>query len=141
MESDVCGYDCESWKGTAIRERISATIFVRLYKTNDFQSDSIRKRQNSKTERRKRSCFGILVVYLDADTLVLQNVDVLFDCPGFCATLRHSERMNSGVMVVTPSETTFKDMLSKIDSTESYTGHVSKHFLSFCAFSEGIKDF
>jgi inositol phosphorylceramide glucuronosyltransferase 1 len=64
------------------------------------------------------------VVFLDADTIVLKNSDVLFQCPGFCAVLRHSERLNSGVMVVTPSKALFQDMTSKITQLPSYTGYV-----------------
>lgn len=62
------------------------------------------------------------VVYLDADTIVLKNIDDLFKCGRFCANLKHSERLNSGVMVVEPSETVFKDMMSKVNSLPSYTG-------------------
>ncbi|CAD7695590.1 unnamed protein product [Ostreobium quekettii] len=62
------------------------------------------------------------VIYLDADTVVTKNSDVLFSCPGFCATMRHSERLNSGVMVVSPSATMYSDMMSKIESYPSYTG-------------------
>lgn len=64
-----------------------------------------------------------LVVFLDADTMMLHNSDELFSCPGFCATLRHSERFNSGVMVITPSEELYIDMISKIHSLPSYTGY------------------
>ncbi|MFS7946599.1 putative glucuronosyltransferase [Helianthus anomalus] len=38
------------------------------------------------------------VVYLDADTIVVKNID----------------RLNSGVMVVEPSEEHFNDMVSKV---------------------------
>jgi len=62
------------------------------------------------------------VVYLDADTIVVKNIDDLFKCVKFCANLKHSERLNSGVMVVEPSETVFNDMISKIKTTASYTG-------------------
>ncbi|KAK7285898.1 hypothetical protein RJT34_20683 [Clitoria ternatea] len=62
------------------------------------------------------------VVYLDADTIVVKNIDDLFKCGKFCANLKHSERLNSGVMVVEPSETVFKDMVRKIKTTASYTG-------------------
>ncbi|TKY61356.1 Inositol phosphorylceramide glucuronosyltransferase 1 [Spatholobus suberectus] len=62
------------------------------------------------------------VVYLDADTIVVKNIDDLFKCGKFCANLKHSERLNSGVMVVEPSETVFNDMMSKIKTTASYTG-------------------
>nr|XP_043613093.1 inositol phosphorylceramide glucuronosyltransferase 1-like [Erigeron canadensis] len=62
------------------------------------------------------------VVYLDADTIVVKNIDDLFKCGKFCANLKHSERLNSGVMVVEPSEELFKDMVSKVTTMYSYTG-------------------
>ncbi|KAJ0771385.1 putative glucuronosyltransferase [Helianthus annuus] len=62
------------------------------------------------------------VVYLDADTIVVKNIDVLFKCGKFCANLKHSERLNSGVMVVEPSEELFNDMVSKVTTLKSYTG-------------------
>ncbi|KAL6903695.1 hypothetical protein ACP4OV_004508 [Aristida adscensionis] len=62
------------------------------------------------------------VVYLDADTVVVKSIEDLFKCGKFCGNLKHSERMNSGVMVVEPSETLFKDMIRQVDSLPSYTG-------------------
>ncbi|XP_044482389.1 inositol phosphorylceramide glucuronosyltransferase 1 isoform X1 [Mangifera indica] len=62
------------------------------------------------------------VVYLDADTVVVKNIEDLFRCGKFCANLKHSERLNSGVMVVEPSETVFNDMMSKVNTLHSYTG-------------------
>ncbi|KAE8651720.1 inositol phosphorylceramide glucuronosyltransferase 1 [Cucumis sativus] len=62
------------------------------------------------------------VVYLDADTIVVKNIEDLFKCSKFCANLKHSERLNSGVMVVEPSETIFNDMMSKVNTLPSYTG-------------------
>ncbi|KAL3520978.1 hypothetical protein ACH5RR_019127 [Cinchona calisaya] len=62
------------------------------------------------------------VVYLDADTIVVKNIDDLFKCGKFCANLKHSERLNSGVMVVEPSEEVFKDMMSQVNTLYSYTG-------------------
>nr|CAE05448.4 OSJNBa0073E02.8 [Oryza sativa Japonica Group] len=62
------------------------------------------------------------VVYLDADTVVVKSIEDLFKCGKFCGNLKHSERMNSGVMVVEPSETVFKDMMRQIDTLPSYTG-------------------
>ncbi|KAI3888878.1 hypothetical protein MKX03_036062 [Papaver bracteatum] len=62
------------------------------------------------------------VVYLDADTIVVKSIEDLFKCQKFCANLKHSERMNSGVMVVEPSDKIFKDMMSKITTLHSYTG-------------------
>ncbi|XP_019439927.1 PREDICTED: inositol phosphorylceramide glucuronosyltransferase 1 [Lupinus angustifolius] len=62
------------------------------------------------------------VVYLDADTIVVKNVEELFKCGKFCANLKHSERLNSGVMVLEPSEALFNDMMSKVKTLPSYTG-------------------
>ncbi|KAK7376282.1 hypothetical protein VNO78_34746 [Psophocarpus tetragonolobus] len=62
------------------------------------------------------------VVYLDADTIVVKNIEELFKCGKFCANLKHSERLNSGVMVVQPSATIFNDMMSKVTTLPSYTG-------------------
>jgi alpha-N-acetylglucosamine transferase len=65
-------------------------------------------------------CFP--VAYLDADTIVVKSIEDIFNCGKFCANLKHSERMNSGVMVVEPSETLFNDMMDKVNSLPSYTG-------------------
>ncbi|KAJ8770192.1 hypothetical protein K2173_011527 [Erythroxylum novogranatense] len=62
------------------------------------------------------------VVYLDADTIVLKSIEDLFKCGKFCANLKHSERLNSGVMVVEPSQVVFNDMMSKVNTLQSYTG-------------------
>ncbi|OMO96043.1 Glycosyl transferase, family 8 [Corchorus olitorius] len=62
------------------------------------------------------------VVYLDADTIVVKTIEDLFKCEKFCANLKHSERLNSGVMVVEPSEALFNDMMSKVKTLPSYTG-------------------
>ncbi|GMH36727.1 hypothetical protein BSKO_04600 [Bryopsis sp. KO-2023] len=74
----------------------------------------------------KLSIFNLVeytkAVYLDADTIMTHNSDALFKCPGFCAAMRHSERLNSGVMVVSPSHELYEDMVSKITTLPSYTG-------------------
>ena len=67
----------------------------------------------------------LAVIFVDADAIVVSNMDEVFKCPGFCATLRHSERFNSGVMAITPSTETFNDMISSIGELQSYTGYVN----------------
>lgn len=62
------------------------------------------------------------VVYLDADTIVVKSIEDLFKCQKFCANLKHSERLNSGVLVVEPSEALFNDMMAKVKILPSYTG-------------------
>ncbi|MBA0858750.1 hypothetical protein Goshw_000025 [Gossypium schwendimanii] len=61
------------------------------------------------------------VVYLDAGTIVVKSIEDLLNVK-FCANLKHSERLNSGVMVVEPSEAVFNDMMSKVNTLPSYTG-------------------
>ena len=43
------------------------------------------------------------IVWLDADAIVVKNVDELFKCGKFCASYRHSDNFNCGVMVLEPS--------------------------------------
>lgn len=64
------------------------------------------------------------VVVLDADTLVLQNVDELFDRPGFAAgpDFFLPDRFNSGVMVLDPSQDTFDRMVRALAEAGSYDG-------------------
>ncbi len=64
------------------------------------------------------------VVYLDADTLVLHNVDELFARPGFAAAPDFflPDRFNSGVMVVKPNLDRFAEMTRRLPETESYDG-------------------
>ena len=72
------------------------------------------------------------VVYLDADTLVVQSLDSAFDCAiaaldadadgAFCANLKHSDKMNTGVMVLTPSAELHDDMAQHASTVASYTG-------------------
>lgn len=64
------------------------------------------------------------VVLLDADTLVLRNVDELFERPAFAAApdFLLPDRFNSGVMVLEPSIDTFRRMMAKLGTLESYDG-------------------
>ena len=61
------------------------------------------------------------VVFLDADTLVLRNIDVLFQYPEFSAApnvyegLEDFARLNSGVFVARPDGATFAAMMAALD--------------------------
>ena len=75
------------------------------------------------------------VVFLDADTLVLRNIDRLFDYPEFSAapnvyeSLADFRRLNSGVFVAKPSEATFFDMLAKLDQPDAFWPRTDQTFL------------
>ncbi|SMX29282.1 Glycosyl transferase family 8 [Pelagimonas phthalicica] len=75
------------------------------------------------------------VVFLDADTLVLQNCDRLFDYPEFCAApnvyegLGDFHRLNSGVFTAKPNPQTFENMLEKLDQPEAFWRRTDQTFL------------
>ncbi|MBW4984035.1 glycosyl transferase [Mameliella sp. CS4] len=75
------------------------------------------------------------VVFLDADTLVLRNIDRLFDFPEFCAapnvyeSLGDFHRMNSGVFTARPSEATFDAMMARLDTPGAFWRRTDQTFL------------
>lgn len=62
------------------------------------------------------------VIYIDADLLVLQNLDFLFDMPELSATGNDKSLFNSGVMVIEPSNCTFNLLMDHIQDIDSYNG-------------------
>lgn len=64
------------------------------------------------------------IVFLDADTLVLKNIDALFERKHFAAApdFFMPDRFNSGVMVLEPSEVTFAEMMQALPLTATYDG-------------------
>lgn len=76
------------------------------------------------------------IVYIDADCIVLENIDYLFDYPGVSARrdkskLLNWEGINAGVMVIKPSRRLFKDMLLYINSPEYPATCSDQAFLSW----------
>ena len=74
-------------------------------------------------------------VFLDADTLVLRNIDKLFDYPEFCAapnvyqSLADFHRMNSGVFTARPDPATFDAMLARLDVPGAFWRRTDQTFL------------
>jgi glycogenin len=78
----------------------------------------------------KLNLFGLTqfdkIVYLDADMLILQNIDDLFEQPHMSAVdmgeklpeLATWNRLNTGLLVIEPSLELFNDMLSKVGKIE-----------------------
>lgn len=75
------------------------------------------------------------VVFLDADTIVIRNIDKLFGYPEFSAapnvyeTLADFHRLNSGVFVAKPSKKTFNTMLEALDQPDAYWRRTDQSFL------------
>ncbi|XP_072976892.1 UDP-glucuronate:xylan alpha-glucuronosyltransferase 2 [Typha angustifolia] len=62
------------------------------------------------------------VVFVDADILVLRNLDILFRFPQISATGNDGVIFNSGVMVIEPSNCTFHALMMRRRDIVSYNG-------------------
>ncbi|CDP18299.1 unnamed protein product [Coffea canephora] len=62
------------------------------------------------------------IIFIDADLLILRNIDFLFEMPEISATGNNGTLFNSGVMVVEPSNCTFQLLMDHINEIESYNG-------------------
>lgn len=75
------------------------------------------------------------VVFIDADAIVLQNIDRLFDYPEFSAapnvyeSLADFHRLNSGVFTARPSAQTFRAMLARLDQPGRFWRRTDQTFL------------
>lgn len=75
------------------------------------------------------------VVFIDADALVLQNVDRLFAYPEFSAapnvyeSLADFHRLNSGVFTARPDPATFAAMLARLDQPGVFWRRTDQTFL------------
>ena len=74
-------------------------------------------------------------IFIDADALVLKNIDQLFLYPQFSAapnvyeSLSDFHRLNSGVFVAEPSLETFSDMLRALDQPDVFWRRTDQTFL------------
>lgn len=75
------------------------------------------------------------VVFIDADALVIRNIDKLFDYPEFSAApnlyheLADMHRLNSGVFVAQPNKATFARMLATLDQPDAFWRRTDQTFL------------
>jgi len=75
------------------------------------------------------------IVFLDADIIVLRNIDRLFEYPEGCAapnlyeSLDDFNRMNSGVFVAEPNDETFIKMFHALDYPGAYWPRTDQTFL------------
>lgn len=74
-------------------------------------------------------------IFIDADALVLKNIDRYFAYPEFSAapnvyeSLADFHRLNSGVFVATPSLKTFEIMLARLDTPDAFWPRTDQTFL------------
>jgi len=75
------------------------------------------------------------LIFIDADAIVLRNIDRLFGYPEFSAapnvyeSLADFHRLNSGVFVAEPSNDTFEAMLAALDAPEAFWQRTDQTFL------------
>ncbi|KAL5982638.1 putative UDP-glucuronate:xylan alpha-glucuronosyltransferase 3 [Asimina triloba] len=62
------------------------------------------------------------IIFIDADLLILRNIDFLFGMPEITAIGNNATLFNSGVMVIEPSNCTFQLLMDHINEIESYNG-------------------
>ncbi|WOL17879.1 UDP-glucuronate:xylan alpha-glucuronosyltransferase 3 [Canna indica] len=62
------------------------------------------------------------IIFIDADLLVLRNIDFLFTMPEISAIGNNATLFNSGVMVIEPSNCTFQLLMDHIEEITSYNG-------------------
>ncbi|KAE9586812.1 putative glucuronosyltransferase [Lupinus albus] len=62
------------------------------------------------------------IIFIDSDIIVLRNLDILFHFPQISATGNDQSIFNSGIMVLEPSNCTFRMLMKNRDSIISYNG-------------------
>ncbi|XP_056166247.1 putative UDP-glucuronate:xylan alpha-glucuronosyltransferase 4 [Syzygium oleosum] len=62
------------------------------------------------------------VIFIDADLIVLRNIDEFFVYPQLSAAPNNRLLFNSGVIVIEPSSCVFEDLMSKSFELDSYNG-------------------
>jgi len=75
------------------------------------------------------------IVYLDADMVVMHNIDELFEKPNMSSTnsggviYKDWKQLNSGLIVLEPSEAVFNDMKSQVGTIEKEKGKGDQAFI------------
>ncbi|GAB2246467.1 hypothetical protein Droror1_Dr00001960 [Drosera rotundifolia] len=62
------------------------------------------------------------IIFIDSDFIVLRNIDNFFRYPQLSAAPNHMWIFNSGILVIEPSNCTFKHLMSKRYTLRSYNG-------------------
>ncbi|KAJ6682986.1 GLYCOGENIN SUBFAMILY MEMBER [Salix koriyanagi] len=62
------------------------------------------------------------LIFIDADLILLKNMDIFFAYPQLSASPNDKVLFNSGIMVIEPSKCLFEDMMAKSKKLRSYNG-------------------
>ncbi|KAL6317117.1 hypothetical protein AAG906_029869 [Vitis piasezkii] len=84
------------------------------------------------------------IIFIDADIIVLRNLDLLFHFPQMSATGNDGSIFNSGIMTIEPSNCTFRILMNHIKDIVSYNGgdqvNFLKNFWSNSTVEAGVKN-
>ncbi|GKA38347.1 putative glucuronosyltransferase PGSIP8 [Tanacetum coccineum] len=72
------------------------------------------------------------IIMLDADNLFLQNTDELFQCGQFCAVFINPCIFHTGLFVLEPSSTVFKDILHDLELGRDNSDGADQGFIGGC---------
>jgi len=118
---------------TALTRGLLARVFSRIVQVDPVDSHdaahlALMSRPELGTTFTKLHCWNLLeyskCVFLDADTLILQNVDDLFEHPELSAApdIGWPDCFNSGVFVFQPNSKTFSELLDLAVTKGSFDG-------------------
>jgi glycogenin glucosyltransferase len=107
----LCGLRAAGWKTKLIQPIRSP--FARKDSYNEWNYSKLRLWQLTDYDK---------VVFIDADLIVLKNIDKFFAYPQLSAAPNDKVLFNSGIMVIEPSTCLFEDMMSKRNKLLSYNG-------------------
>ncbi|XP_041016557.1 putative UDP-glucuronate:xylan alpha-glucuronosyltransferase 5 [Juglans microcarpa x Juglans regia] len=109
--NSIRGLRAAGWKIKRIQRILSP--FAKKGSYNEWNYSKLRVWQLTEYDK---------VIFIDADLLVLQNIDKFFAHPQLSAAPNDKVIFNSGVAVIEPSMCMFKDLLQKRFKLGSYNG-------------------
>eukprot|EP01061_Rhynchopus_euleeides_P021098 TRINITY_DN3430_c0_g2_i2.p1 TRINITY_DN3430_c0_g2~~TRINITY_DN3430_c0_g2_i2.p1 ORF type:complete len:499 (+),score=185.44 TRINITY_DN3430_c0_g2_i2:128-1498(+) len=83
------------------------------------------------------------VIFLDADVILMQHADFLFNCGHFCAVFFNPINFHTAILVVKPDRAVYDDMVNKIETLGSFDGadqgFINAYFKGLNAANEWTK--
>uniref|UniRef100_A0A1I7TF78 glycogenin glucosyltransferase n=1 Tax=Caenorhabditis tropicalis TaxID=1561998 RepID=A0A1I7TF78_9PELO len=111
-----------------LESRFDEVTVVDVFNSNDSENLALIGRPDLGVTFTKLHCWRLIqyskAVFLDADTMIIQNADELFDRPDFSAAadIGWPDMFNSGVFVFSPSLVVYRALLSLATSGRSFDG-------------------
>ena len=110
-DHSISGLQAAGWKVKRI-ERIRSP-HARINAYNEWNYSKLRVWQLTEYDK---------VMFIDADFIVLHNIDHFFDYPQLSAAPNNKWLFNSGIMILEPSKCFFDTLMSKRYNLKSYNG-------------------